>query len=267
MMSDKQFSITVATVTRRRPELLLRAILSVQQQILSGEFHHLIAIDDCPETKKMLDVLSSSHKNVAYVYFERSEKDVSGPSRLADIRNAVASHTSTEWISFLDDDNEYESHHLQEIYNTILLNPDAKAVHSCRKLFHANGMPFVENFWPWVRDPEKSREKYRYMVERGFLTAGSNIIQDGLAWGTVDTNTWAIKRETLLENQMSNDFSMKEWEDNKAEDDKLLWKCLENSVNIVATGKATVRYYIGGYSTDFSENPERSERWAPPVER
>ena len=48
-------TITVLTVTRQRPDLLQRAIHSVKQQDYQGAIQHLILIDGCMKSYRMLE--------------------------------------------------------------------------------------------------------------------------------------------------------------------------------------------------------------------
>ena len=53
-MNNKLPLITVITITKNRPNLLERAIKTVKEQTYNN-IKHLIIIDDCPVTLKMLE--------------------------------------------------------------------------------------------------------------------------------------------------------------------------------------------------------------------
>jgi len=59
-------SITVITVTRNRPQLLERAILSVRSQDYPGHVMHLIIVDDCNQTVHALEEIGVSLQGIAY---------------------------------------------------------------------------------------------------------------------------------------------------------------------------------------------------------
>jgi hypothetical protein len=60
---------------------------------------------------------------------------------------------------------------------------------------------------------------------------------------------------------ISDCFSYQDWLDNLAEDDKLMEAILAAGILIGCTQRATLKYYLGGYSNDLSGVYGHSERW------
>ncbi|MBN1468107.1 MAG: glycosyltransferase family 2 protein [Fusobacteriaceae bacterium] len=255
----KNKEITVLTVTRNRCEYLKRAIETVRNQSYQGKISHLIIIDDCEKTLKYLEENYENYHLIKWIYAKRMKGDCSGPVLLAKLRNYAVDMAETEWVSFLDDDNEFEVEHYQKLME-FADSKKAEAVHCFRKILYRNGKPFLEKYWPWDRDKNNAIERYKYFLSLGLIESGSNIFKDNQKI-VVDTNVWLLKRSILLENRISSDFTTKDWEDNLAEDDKLLEGLRNNNIRIECSEEPTVLYYLGGYSNDFSESVEGTEKW------
>ncbi len=252
-------SITVITLTRQRPDLLKRAMLSVETQDYAGDVTHLVIVDDCDETHRKFQASSHNSNNHLTVYFApRSDGDVSGQARSAFLRNLGIRKSTSRWIAFLDDDNEYDSNHLSSLIACAERN-SATAVHSHRKIFRADGMPYLEPRFPWVRDPAESIELFEYFCSKGVLAVGSNVMRDRAetidspdAVRVIDTSVWLLERNLLLRFPIPEDYTTEELSRNVCEDDKLLALLLLNKIPIYSTGLATLRYYLGGYSNNFA---------------
>ena len=255
--------ITVLTVSRGRPQLLLRAIRSVQQQDYSGEIHHLVVVDDDPQTVAVLKKQNLSSINFKWISKLRAAATASGPHHLAALRNLAVQTAKTKWITFLDDDNEYEAHHLSKLMECAHKNA-CPAVHSWMQILHFDGTPYLEQRWPWCRDRAEGATRYQEFIKRGVLSAGSNVVKDSihnLPYRCVDTSEWMIQRDLLLKNPISTLFTREDFLANKAEDDKLLLGLLAAKVPIVCNEVVSLRYYLGGYSTNHDGTHKHSETW------
>ncbi len=264
-------AVTVITITRRRVALLKRAIQSVRRQdCYSVKLRHLILVDACQETADWLAESLRDDGRVSWELVRRLPHEVSGPSRLARLRNWACKLASSDWISFLDDDNEFEPNHIR----TLIACADATgsaAVHSYRKLYHFDGRPFLEQFWPFCRQEDQARVRYWEYVANGILVPNSNVareqpvpITNGHRTIHVDMNVWLLRRQLLLECPISDDFTDEDWMVNSTEDDKLLEALIDVGIPLATTGLPTVRYYLGGYSNDFQGDYLHSEVWPRP---
>jgi glycosyltransferase involved in cell wall biosynthesis len=264
-------SVTVVTITRRRVALLKRAIQSVRRQDWSdGQLHHLIIVDDCEETADWLENNIQGDVGVMWEVVSRLPREVSGPSRLARLRNRACKLAAGDWIGFLDDDNEYEPNHIRTLL-ACAETTGSPAVHSYRKLFHFDGSPFLEPFWPWCRQKGEAQNRYWEYVANGILVPGSNVaceraisVNDRRETIHIDMNVWLLRRKILLECPVSDGFTDKDWIANLTEDDKLLEALINVGIPMATTGNATVRYYLGGYSNDFQGEYAHSEVWERP---
>lgn len=266
--------ITVVTLTRQRRELLKRAIASVYSQDYPGYINHLIIIDNCTETFEDLRGIESPSQRRLIPFFEsRAPRETSDNSagldvvypRIARLLNIGVRIADSRWIAFLDDDNEYEANHLSSLVDCAVRN-DCSAAHSFRRIFNADGSPYLDRHFPWARNLEEGRQIYELMCSRGVWLRNSNILKDragpsGLApfrnstilsardpVFLVDTSVWLLERSLLMKYPVPEEFSEEDLRHNTAPDDKLLELLLKNKVRIVATGLPTLRYYLGGIS-------------------
>lgn len=260
------YSITVITLTRRRPNLLKRAIASVQQQDYQGTIVHMIMIDGCVETRELLQS-SNLPEEVTWHWMPRKPEDASGPKRIAELRNRAVQLVKTEWISFLDDDNEFEPQHISSLIVCAKYN-GCEAAHSQRKLFWLDGTPYLEPRLPWCRDEKKNAQLYLDLCKEGILEPGSNIVRDRaiprshpeVGTSVVDTGDWLLKRTVLLKYPFSTEYTYDDWLNLTTEDDKLLKCLIENGIPIACTELPTLRYYLGGYSNTFNHE---ENSWLP----
>jgi len=264
--SDPEGGVTVVTITRRRPQLLARCMQSIAAQTYQGVLKHLIIVDDCADTIAFLARAQNANHRIHSVLSERRVGESSGPPRLARLRNQAVTLVDTRWIAFLDDDNEYEPSHIDSLV-TCAAASRCPAVHSYRQLLYFEGGAYLEPRWPWCRDLKAAEDCYRGLVQHGVLEEGSNVVRDridltpGSRIVMVDTNEWLIRADVLRKIKISDDFSYQDWLDNIAEDEKLIDALLAAHVPIACSGRATVKYYLGGYSNDLNHEYSHSERW------
>jgi glycosyltransferase involved in cell wall biosynthesis len=273
--------ITVITVTRHRPQTLGRAIASVQAQDYSGEIQHLIIADDDPDTVSLaVTTPPVARRRIQATSVERPGAE-RGPHaqerrsvcpRLSRLLNFGVSLAAYPWIAFLDDDNEYEPNHLSSLIECATTN-HALAVHSGRQMVWPDGSPYLEPRFPGAANPLEGERIYQLMCERHVWISGTNILMDRVDPGAhnfrnstviaaddpiflVDQNLWLLETDTLRRVRIPEDFTDAEIADNTWPDDKLLEALVRNEIRIVASGKPTVRYQVGGVSNG-DEQPSR----------
>jgi glycosyltransferase involved in cell wall biosynthesis len=275
-------SITVVTLTRHRPHLLVRAMQSVERQDYPGEIDHLIMIDDDPAAAAVLERYPPKGvRRVRYFLERRPQAEVEhGPDdrhsvypRLARLLNRGIARAISPWVAFLDDDNEYEPDHLRSLMASARTS-GSPAVHSARRIFWADGSPYLEPFFPGAASPEEGARIYELMCRKGVWLRGTNILQDRIdpeqtsyrnstVLGPndpvflVDQNLWLIRRNVLLEFPIPEDFSERDFLENTCPDDKMLEILVKNRVPITSSKHPSVRYYLGGISNG-DEQPASS---------
>ncbi|MUN36817.1 glycosyltransferase [Actinomadura sp. NEAU-AAG5] len=267
--------ISVVTLTRRRPEMLRRAMDSVRAQDYEGEIEHVIVIDDDADSVPTAEQAPSRPGlRVVPHLVRRPAEEVGLPHerrytypRQARLFNEGARRASTPWVAYLDDDNEYEPDHLRTLMRTARAS-GARAVHSGRKMLFPDGSPYLDELWHTARhrDLDEAARIYNMMCDRGVWIRGTNhlmdradpvrretwrpstVIEPGDPVYLVDQSSWLIRRDVLMDHPIPETYSEEDHANNMAPDDKLLQVLLNNEVGIVPTGLPTVRYYLGGVS-------------------
>lgn len=263
-MGSRPDSITVVTVTRRRPRLLARAIASVRRQDYPGPVSHFIVVDDCPRTLASLRQLPSG-EGIEWVYRRRRGARERPPERLARLRNEAVKLANSTWVAFLDDDNEYYCNHLSSLVTTAEA-AGCTAVHSQRELFWRNGKRYLAPVFPWCRTEQEGARVYEELVKLRVFERGSHVMRDRVertdhrsVVTLVDTSEWLIARSLALKYPFPTQCSASDWAARITEDDLLLRSLVAAGVSISCSGLATLRYYLGGYSNQYHRNPQSHE--------
>jgi glycosyltransferase involved in cell wall biosynthesis len=260
---DGAGSITVITLTRRRPMLVQRAMRSVQGQQTSHTVNHVVLIDDCPDTRAALEAVSGQYPNAEVLYMPREAHEVSGPGRSSRLRNFGVRRSADSWIAFLDDDNEWTADHLQNLVECAREH-GVRAAHSYVSLLNRDGSSYLEPRWPWARSGTEAEQIYLDYVAKGICAPGSNVIRDrpGIYDEPVDSSAWLLSRELLLEVPFEERFSQRDAENLVGEDDKLFRALVGKGEPMACTRQATLRYYLGGYSNSASGKTDETFSWA-----
>ncbi|MFF7974927.1 glycosyltransferase [Streptomyces sp. NPDC007905] len=273
-------TIGVVTVTRGRPHLLRRAMDSVYRQDFDGLIEHVVVIDDDPgSVPAALGAPTRPGLRVTVQQVPRPAAERDEPPgdkrriypRLSRLFNTGVRLSSADWTAFLDDDNEYEPHHLSSLL-ACARQHGVEVAHSGRTLWHADGSPYLDKAWHTVDDPAEAARIHQLMCDKGVRVPGTNILLDradprqpGGAFRTssviqpqdpvslVDQSVWLVRRELLLRLPIPETFTEAEHEANTAPDDKLLRTLQDNGIPIVSTKLPTVRYYLGGVSNRITQ--------------
>jgi glycosyltransferase involved in cell wall biosynthesis len=265
------YDISVITVTRRRRDALARAIASVQAQTFPGRIEHLIVVDDDEEPVPVPNGASQERRvrllAVPRPATERRARDGDRSSaypRLSRLFNTGALAADAPWISFLDDDNEFEPDHLASLADCARRH-DAAAVHSGRRIFWPDGKPYLDPVFPWAADVATGRRIHALLRARGVWIPGTNILLDQVdpAEPTlrnstvmdvsdptflVDQSVWLLRRELVLRLPFPERYSAAEIAANTCPDDKFLEVLVRSGVPLYTTARPTVRYFLGGIS-------------------
>jgi glycosyltransferase involved in cell wall biosynthesis len=265
--------VTVITVTRGRPGLLSRAIASVRSQDYSAYIDHLVIIDNCIETAaRIAPMVLPRHRRIIPHFIQREMNEGDSDTdlrhvypRISRLLNLGVRLADSSWVAFLDDDNEYESNHIRTLVDCAM-RCDSRAAHSVRKIYHADGLPYLDSRFPWTRDLDEGARIYELLCSRGLWIRNTHILKDRAGpFGftqfrnstilssrdpvfMVDTSVWLLARSLVLEHPIPEEFSEQEFIDNVAPDDKFLELLLRHRVRIVSTDLPTLRYYLGGVS-------------------
>jgi len=184
-----------------------------------------------------------------------AEDTVYPPARTAPLRNIGVELARGRWIAHLDDDNEFEADHLMTLVATLQAQPSAGVAHSWRNLFHVDGSPFiVRDRNPWLDDDQRARESYKELLRAGVFSLGSNVMRDrpvgpfGEEYFLVDSSELLVDRVLQLRIPFRTRFTADEQARRLAEDRAFCIDLYAAGHEIVPSRRATLRYYMGGYS-------------------
>ena len=117
-MKNPFFSVIIPTYNRS--DFLPKAISSVLRQSFSS--FELIIVDDgsTDNSSEVVKEFSERDSRVRYIYQANSERGAA--------RNKGITSSCGKWISFLDSDDEYMSHHLQSLFEYVSEHPSNSLV-------------------------------------------------------------------------------------------------------------------------------------------
>lgn len=276
--------ITVITVTRGRPDQLMRAMASVACQDYVGVVEHVVIVDDDARTVVALtgherSTLRPLRVETRGSVAARREGDRSFVyPHLARLLNVGIVLARYPWVAFLDDDNEFESDHLSSLA-ALVRETGSLAVHSGRQFVWPDGSPYLERHLPSASTREEGERLYELLCRRGVWVRGTNIVLDRVDDGPmtaaanstvmgsidpvflVDQNLWLISRALLIDVPVPEVFSATDIAENTCPDDKMLAALTAAGVKIRSSGRSTVKYTVGGKGIsngDHVSNPSGS---------
>lgn len=198
-------NITVVIPTYNRYTLLKRAIASVYNQTLPP--YEVIVIDDGSS-----DATSQIHKDFPNIrYFYQNNSGVSSA------RNYGVKKASSEWIAFLDSDDEWESDKLLE-----------------QVAFHKQHKDIVMSFTDekWIRDGQEVK------IPQKFQKEGKDIFQENLSYCNIAPSSVLVHTKYLQEIGLF-DETLEVCEDYD------LWLRLSVKYKIALVDKKLIKKYAG----------------------
>jgi len=256
---DRPALVSVVTLTKDRPDALLRAVTSVACQA-GVRVQHVVIGDDCgylsdeSYRSKLLarfpgvllrDVRAARHPALPTGYL---------PARLAYLRNLGTSLSEGEFVAQLDDDNVFGPDHLLSLVKALDARPDAEAAHSWRRVLNPDGTPFAfEGRDPWHPVADERSLSYRRLLGFGVFVDGSNevrdtLVADGHVVARVDTSEYLARRTLLERIPFPEVYSRWRRKLGYTEDVAFSHELVKQKVVVVKSERATLDYYLGGYS-------------------
>ncbi|CAE7210056.1 unnamed protein product [Symbiodinium natans] len=237
--STWQHGVTVVTVTRDRPEFLLRAAKSVFAQEPKDLFvKHVIIGVECSQLNQWRDDYFddlANPKDCRTLVCENVSRTpasaaASISARCAALRmEAVRRHANTDFVAFLDDDNVLLPQHLTSLMSCADMAPAVDLAYSHRLMFHNDGHLFRGDFFPWAVNDELQSNGLKVMTQGGIMVEESPVVFDTHLWdessgysGTVDTNEWLMRRSLLDSIPWPSDVTEREQQNGIFEDGKFL---------------------------------------------
>jgi len=251
--------VSVITPTVTCGPALQRALSAVQRQEYPN-LEHVVIGDACagPALSRLRALAGIGESAVPL-------RVVNGPDPLPDVatyRPARAAHARTvgaqaalgALLAFLDDDNEYEPHHVSALVEALEERPDLQAVHGWRQIVNADGSPYLAPSSPWESDPERARRDYDGFVAEGGWLPGTNLLRDLLECNTVDSSCWLLRRALLDRVPFRLTYTVAERAARLGEDVAFCLDLQRQGVPVGVVPRHSVRYYLGGFSTSGSRN-------------
>jgi len=251
--------LSVLILTKDRPALLTRAVTSISKQNFEGRIQVLIVGDDCPYVKPAMFGAEFPQLHLRLINISGDIfNDVSTLERIARLRNLALSQVSTEYIAFLDDDNQWAQNHLSSLYKT-MIETGCPAVHSWRILVDEHDQEIVVDSFPWLQDRIRAVERFEISVELGLMSEGVAVVRDRheavynyVDYGMVDCGEWLFRRSLFQRFGFRTDFSKEDDIYMIGEDDKLLLDLKKKRVPIACTQIPTLFYTLGGMSNHYT---------------
>ncbi|MGC2401602.1 MAG: glycosyltransferase family 2 protein [Acidobacteriaceae bacterium] len=171
-------TVSVIIPTRRRPELVLRAVHSALAQTLRTI--EVIVVIDGPDhaTRIALEQVSREDPRLRTLALRIS---IGG----SDARNRGVEAASGEWIAFLDDDDEWLAGKLQAQVDAVGRSLAPVVIGTCRMIARTPRRDYV---WP-RRMPAGGEQIGEYILARRSFTRGEGYIQ---------TSTLFVRRSIML---------------------------------------------------------------------
>jgi glycosyltransferase involved in cell wall biosynthesis len=244
--------VSVITPSRNRTEALLRAVTSVKNQDYSRVEH--VIIGDSHPTLPVLESKISGINRKARVKNLDTPLEIFYPAQRASIaRNYGISIAKGDYIAHLDDDNQIEPDHISSLVST-LERCEADAAHSWRKLFTSDGKPFRVTAYPWAMNPYLADYIFNQFVKAGICVPMTNHIRDQMLTPEgdpvlhVDSSEWLIRREVHDRIRFPEKYTLRQMIQHQTEDFMLATAFHLNNIKVVCSKRATLSYYLGGYS-------------------
>jgi hypothetical protein len=224
---------------------------------------HMVLVDDCPKTMAALNGTAPAGPGPEVICMPRELHEVSGPGRSSRVRNLGVQRAVGTWIAFLDDDNEWAVDHLELLVECALTH-HVRAAYSQVSLVEVDGTPYLQPLWPWAHSRAEAERLYWEYVAKDICAPGSNVIRDrpDLNDPPVDTSAWLLARQLLLEVPFDEHFSRADAENLVGEDDKLFQALVSRGERLACTQRATLKYYLGGYSNNPAGKTDETFSWA-----
>jgi hypothetical protein len=160
----------------------------------------------------------------------------------------------TDFVCFLDDDNQWEPDHISSLYDALTSNPVA-ASHSWRTVVSVDGILYPLHEFPWARTRRERLRRFSEATRAGLLAPGSAVVKDSVSAlvdsrevGMVDMGCWMFPLNVIETLGLETSYDSQDLAQCVGEDDKLLRTLRVNAVSIICTMRPTLRYSLGGFS-------------------
>ncbi|TCO61145.1 aminotransferase class I/II-fold pyridoxal phosphate-dependent enzyme [Actinocrispum wychmicini] len=184
--------------------------------------------------------------------------------RLATLRKLAVQLCEGDYVAFLDDDNEWETDHLESLLRHV--EQGFPAAHSWRRLLDRDGTPTKVDRFPWLAPGPAATERFEELIRGGIMARDSAVVRDRVTWdrgshrpAMVDIGEWLFDRSLLQTLEQRLTRTPGEVAARVGEDDRLLEQLIALGVPVACTERPTLRYRLGGMSTpEYATTPAHS---------
>ncbi len=251
----------VVTPTKNRPDRLIRAMESVAAQT-GVTTRHIVIGDDCPYLADAHHAERLRRRFPTATIRNVQPGDLPGVSiqelqyvsaRLAHLRNLGIRMADAPYVAHLDDDNVFHPAHLSSLVDLLRDDPSAQVAHSWRRLLTEDGAELVpDGADPWQGEPSKRAHSYERLRALGVFESGSCVMRDTLRPSGqirgIDTNEFLVRTALHLRIPFPTQFTPRQQELGFTEDLVFSQELARQDVLVLCSRRATVDYYMGGYS-------------------
>lgn len=241
-------TISTVILTRDRRESLAAAVRSVARQnrvksrvVIVGD--EVSDWDGTMELVRSIDATAIG-RNVA----RRPYPSVS--ARLSALRNAGVREFASDWVSFLDDDNEYAPEHLERLA-LAAGRSGSDAAHSWRRILNRDSTPWDGRRFPWPTPGWSNERALGWLRDEGVIVDGDGVFRDRAVMsngrpGTVDTSEWLVRRSVVERCPWPEDVTTDQERGGISEDGLWLRRLIESRVSMTCSAAATLTFRLGG---------------------
>ncbi|MCL4198870.1 MAG: SPASM domain-containing protein [Phycisphaerales bacterium] len=253
---DPPPAIDVLILTEGRRPTIHSTVESALRQDYPGQVHIYVVVDSNGMTgagELPRPRTGPTGRQILMVSVNEHTTGLIGVARIAALRNLALTLSASEYVCFLDDDNEWEPEHLRTLV-TCIREARVLAAHSWRRL-EADGRPWCPDHFPWTHSADEGRRLFGVYRTLGMMDPNSDIVRDratalhgGREYGMVDMGEWLFERRLFLNVQFESEFTVIENQHRVGEDDKLLAQIRDRAIPVACTQQATLIYRLGGIS-------------------
>lgn len=188
------FKISVIMPIYNAKENLKRSVDSIIQQTIGFENIELILVDDAStdNSRTIINEYADNYNNIIPLFLKENSGNASTP------RNCGIKQARSDYIMFIDSDDEYEETLCEQFYNTIL-SEDVDLV-SCNynvtDHIHSSKIDFNFNFENQIEDTDKIRITSDNLVE----------FDNVYIWNKIFKKSIIINNKLLFKESISEDF-------------------------------------------------------------
>jgi glycosyltransferase involved in cell wall biosynthesis len=258
-MDGTRARIVVITPTIGRPQLE-RCIASVKAQDTASAVRHLIVGDALDTATSAAVARRCRELGAEFVNDARPRATCYPPARASMTRSFGVASSSEPFVAHLDDDNAFSPGHLSALEEVLDRNPHVDIAHSWRRMLDEEGRPCRLRRYPWAihHRAALAEEVFDRLAAAGIFQRDSEIVRDRMDaiepdLCHIDTSEWMMRREVFSKVRFQEAYSAREVIYQYTDDFLFCRAARDAGLVFGCSEKATLDYYIGGYSAGSRE--------------